>query len=70
MPRLYLTQQALEQTELMADALKKAGRPPEVVMVKLEEGHGFAKREHQLELYEGILAFLARHIGTGPTPTP
>jgi dipeptidyl aminopeptidase/acylaminoacyl peptidase len=60
----------LEQTELMVDALKKAGRPPEVVMVKLEEGHGFAKREHQLELYEGILAFLARHIGTGPSPTP
>lgn len=53
----------LEQTERMVEALKKAGRPPEVVMIKPGEAHGFGKVENNLELYTQMLDFLDRHIG-------
>ncbi|WP_343631431.1 alpha/beta fold hydrolase [Roseateles sp.] len=58
----------IEQTRLMADALKKAGKPPEVVMIKMGEAHGFGKLDNRVELYTEMLKFLARHIGVGPTP--
>ncbi|WP_431259174.1 alpha/beta fold hydrolase [Roseateles chitinivorans] len=58
----------IEQTRLMVDALKKAGKPPEVVMIKLGEGHGYGKLENKVELYTEMLKFLERHIGVGPTP--
>jgi len=55
----------MEQTHLMVDALKKAGRPPEVLMVKAGEGHGYGKPENSIDLYEQMLKFLDRHIGPG-----
>lgn len=58
----------LEQTKAMTRALEKAGRPAEKVLIKSDEGHGYGKTEHRVELYGGVLEFLARHIGTGPTP--
>lgn len=60
----------LEQTEAMVDALKAAGRPAEIVMIKSEEAHGFGKTENKLDKFETMLKFLGTHIGTGPTPTP
>jgi dipeptidyl aminopeptidase/acylaminoacyl peptidase len=53
---------ALGQAELMRDALTKAGRPPEWVLVK-DEGHGFYDREHRKELYQKLEQFLGKHIG-------
>lgn len=55
----------LSETERMVDALTKAGKPPEIVMIKADEGHGYGKRENQIELYETMLKFLDRHIGPG-----
>ncbi len=53
----------LEQTEKMVDALKKAGHPPEVVIIKPGEAHGYGKVENNLDLYTRMLDFLDRHIG-------
>jgi dipeptidyl aminopeptidase/acylaminoacyl peptidase len=55
----------LSETERMVEALTKAGKPPEIVMIKADEGHGYGKRENQIELYEAMLRFLDRHIGPG-----
>ncbi|MEH0167975.1 alpha/beta hydrolase family protein [Roseateles microcysteis] len=55
----------LEQTELMIDALKKAGKPPELVMIKADEAHGYGKLENNIELYEAKLKFFDKHIGPG-----
>jgi len=53
----------MEQTNLMVDALKKAGHPPEVLMIKAGEGHGYGKSENRIDLFEQMLKFLDRHIG-------
>ncbi|MDM4767848.1 prolyl oligopeptidase family serine peptidase [Pelomonas sp. SE-A7] len=55
----------VQQTELMIEALRKAGKPPELVMIKAEEGHGYGKLENNIELYEAKLKFFERHIGAG-----
>lgn len=52
----------LGQAEAMRDALTKAGRPPEWMLVK-NEGHGFYDSEHRKEFYLRLESFLARHIG-------
>lgn len=52
-----------EQTELMADALRKAGNPPEGVIIQSGEMHGFYKEENNLKLYTEMLKFFDRHIG-------
>lgn len=57
----------LEQTTGMVDALKKAGHNPEVI-VKLEEGHGFAVLDNRVELWERMTSFLEKHIGKGASP--
>lgn len=49
--------------ERMRKALAKADRPVEW-MVEDSEGHGFYRESHRLAfLYEGVLAFLAKHTG-------
>lgn len=57
----------LEQTELMVSALKKAGKPAEIVMIKGDEGHGFGLLDNRIELAETKLKFLDKHIGRGPS---
>jgi dienelactone hydrolase len=52
----------LGQAEQMRDALTKAGRPPEWMLVK-NEGHGFYDSEHRKEFYQRLEAFLGKHIG-------
>jgi dipeptidyl aminopeptidase/acylaminoacyl peptidase len=49
--------------KVMSVALKKARRPPEI-LVKDAEGHGFYAEDNRIELYERLEAFLGRHIGT------
>lgn len=53
----------LEQTRLMVDALKKVGKAPDEVLVKMDEAHGYGKLENRVELYEKMLNFLDKHIG-------
>jgi dipeptidyl aminopeptidase/acylaminoacyl peptidase len=53
----------IEQAEKMRDALERAGKKPEW-MVKPQEGHGFAKTEHRVDMYTQMLAFFNKHIGT------
>jgi dipeptidyl aminopeptidase/acylaminoacyl peptidase len=52
----------LAQAETMRDALIKAGRPPEWMLVKIE-GHGFYDSGYRKEFYQRLESFLAKHIG-------
>jgi dipeptidyl aminopeptidase/acylaminoacyl peptidase len=52
----------LDQAETMRDALIKAGRPPEWMLVKVE-GHGFYDSGYRKEFYQRLETFLAKHIG-------
>jgi dipeptidyl aminopeptidase/acylaminoacyl peptidase len=54
-----------EQTEVMAEALRKAGNPPEGVIIQSGEMHGFYKEENNKRLYGEMLKFFERHIGAG-----
>jgi dipeptidyl aminopeptidase/acylaminoacyl peptidase len=53
----------LEQTTRMVDALRKAGHKPELI-IKPEEGHGYGRLENRIELWEKMLDFLDRQIGS------
>ena len=52
-----------EQTEMMAVALRRAGNPPEGMVIQPGEMHGFYKEENNLRLYTEMLKFFDRHIG-------
>lgn len=54
-----------EQTEAMAEALRKAGNPPEGMIIQSGEMHGFYKEENRKRLYGEMLRFFERHIGVG-----
>jgi dipeptidyl aminopeptidase/acylaminoacyl peptidase len=54
-----------EQTEVMAEALRRAGNPPEGVIIQAGEMHGFYKEENNKKLYGEMLKFFDRHIGAG-----
>lgn len=54
----------LEQTTAMRRALERAGNPPNPIIIKEEEGHGFGKPENNVELYTKVLEFLDTHIGS------
>ncbi|HWJ94786.1 MAG TPA: alpha/beta fold hydrolase, partial [Telluria sp.] len=53
----------LAHSEMMRDALAKAGRPVEVYLEVPNEGHGFYDSEHQKAFYIKLEAFLTKHIG-------
>ncbi len=53
---------ALDQGEAMHKALAKAKKPHEWVEVS-GEGHGFYSRKNQIDFYQRLEAFLAKHIG-------
>ncbi|HRQ63333.1 MAG TPA: S9 family peptidase [Xanthomonadaceae bacterium] len=60
----------IKHLELMEAALKRAGKPYEV-MVKDDEGHGFGKFENQVEFYSAMERFLSRHLAPRSTqPAP
>ena len=52
------------QGESMRLALEKAGNPPEWIYERTE-GHGFYDEKHVADLYEKMLAFLDKNIGSG-----
>jgi len=47
----------------MKKAMEDAGKPPEVTLVKSNEGHGFYKLDNEIELYNTMESFLNKHIG-------
>lgn len=58
-----------KHTELMRDALKRAGREVETKIYK-NEGHGYFAPEARKDYYTRLLAFFDRHIGSaGKTAT-
>lgn len=57
-----------EQAEAMRDALVKAGKPHEYVMVP-GEGHGFFAQKNRLMLYRRLEAFLAKHLAPADETT-
>lgn len=61
----------LEHARMMERELKKHSVPYELI-VKRDEGHGYAKFDNQVEFAEKVVAFLDKHIGnaaTAATPT-
>jgi dipeptidyl aminopeptidase/acylaminoacyl peptidase len=52
----------IEQMYSLTNQLDKRDYPYEL-MVKENEGHGFYKEKHRLELYKRMLTFLDKHIG-------
>ena len=54
----------LDQYRAMEAALKKAGKPYEVMLVS-GEGHGFYNPKNIAELYRRMEAFLAKNLGPG-----
>lgn len=56
----------VEHAYQLRDRLDDLGKPYEW-MLKPKEGHGFYRPENRLELYERMLAFLGKHIGSGTT---
>jgi dipeptidyl aminopeptidase/acylaminoacyl peptidase len=49
------------QSDQMAEALRKNGKPVEYLLIP-DEGHGFEKPEHSLELLQRIEVFLEEHL--------
>ncbi len=59
-----------KHTELMRDALKRAGKQVDAKIYP-GEGHGFYTEADRTDLYTRMLAFLDRYIGSGAVaPTP
>ena len=54
----------LEHARMMERELKKNSVPYELI-VKKDEGHGYAKFDNQVEFGEKVAAFLDKHIGAG-----
>jgi dipeptidyl aminopeptidase/acylaminoacyl peptidase len=50
----------LEQSEIMADALRKAGKPVELIVQKGED-HWLSRGETRREMLEATMAFLEKH---------
>ena len=57
----------IEHSRRMERALRAAGVPVETLYYDTE-GHGFHVDAHRLEFNQRVLAFLARHLGTGAAP--
>jgi dipeptidyl aminopeptidase/acylaminoacyl peptidase len=61
----------IRQSEILYDALKKAGKDVEFVVLK-EEGHQWSPMtvEHRRVVLESSLGFFRKHLGPGVTPPP
>lgn len=53
----------IEQMDFLIEQMAKAGKAPEIVLVKDQEGHGFFDVDNNVELYTKMEAFLEKHIG-------
>ena len=55
----------IAQMHFLIEQMAKAGKKPEIVLVKDKEAHGFRDPDNNIELYTKLQAFLAEHIGVG-----
>jgi dipeptidyl aminopeptidase/acylaminoacyl peptidase len=53
----------IDQMEFLIKQLRAVGKPPERVLVKPKEGHGFQIPENNVELFSSMLEFFDAHIG-------
>jgi dipeptidyl aminopeptidase/acylaminoacyl peptidase len=58
-----------EHAKRMREALQKAGNPPEWLS-EGGEAHGIFNEDHRAQVYELMLAFFAKHIGTASELAP
>lgn len=49
------------ESDQIVEALKKKGREVEYIVLE-DEGHGFSKKENEMQVYRAILEFLDRYI--------
>jgi len=57
-----------EHARRMRDALEKAGNPP-VWLSENGEAHGIFNEDHRAQVYEQMLEFFAKHIGSAVPAT-
>lgn len=57
----------IEQSEVMAKALKKAGKPHELIKLKGED-HWLSTEKTRIAMLEELGGFLAKHLGPGAKP--
>jgi dipeptidyl aminopeptidase/acylaminoacyl peptidase len=55
----------IKNMDVLIDQMAKVGKKPEVVIVEPKEPHGFQLPEHNINLYEKMLAFFDKYIGSG-----
>jgi len=55
----------IKNMDVLIDHMAKVGKKPEIVMEEPKEPHGFQLPEHNISLYEKMLAFFGEHIGNG-----
>jgi dipeptidyl aminopeptidase/acylaminoacyl peptidase len=56
----------LSEAEQMRDRLELAGKPHELVVYE-HEGHGFGRRENQVDSIQRIAAYFERYMGSEPS---
>ena len=60
----------IHEAEQIVDALRQTGRPVESLVFE-NEGHGFVRRENQIETSVRSIGFFDRYLGSAPTsPRP
>jgi dipeptidyl aminopeptidase/acylaminoacyl peptidase len=52
----------IDESDQIVSALRKKGFDVPY-MVKYDEGHGFAKEENSIHLYQTMMGFYAKHLG-------
>jgi dipeptidyl aminopeptidase/acylaminoacyl peptidase len=55
----------IRNMDLLIDQMEKVGKKPEIVVMEPKEPHGFQLPEHNVDLYEKMLAFFDKYIGSG-----
>ncbi len=59
----------IDESDQIVSALRAKGFDVPY-MVKYDEGHGFGKEENRIALYESMMGFYAKHLGTVEEATP
>ena len=60
----------IEQYHKVVDGMRALGKAPDVTMVKPEEAHGYYQLQNEVDLYEQMVMFLRRHVGTPKEAAP
>jgi dipeptidyl aminopeptidase/acylaminoacyl peptidase len=55
----------IQNMDELISHMAKVGKKPEIVVEEPKEPHGFQLPEHNISLYEKMLAFFDKYIGPG-----